>query len=75
MDILFAALLLVLAGGLAPLALHRWLSAAKVAHVSLVAAGCLTGLYGVPFIARITAKTYPDRNCVINFREQLLRFE
>ena len=47
MDILFAALLLVLAGGLAPLALHRWLSAAKVAHVSLVAAGCLTGLYGV----------------------------
>lgn len=47
MDILFAALALILAGGLAPLALHRWFHLAKAAHVVLVAAGSLCGLYGV----------------------------
>jgi len=47
MDILLTALCLILAGGLLPLGLTRWFGCARIVHVLLLTAGCLTGLYGL----------------------------
>ncbi len=47
MDVLFAALGLILAGGLAPLSLRRWFLCARALHVLLLTGGCLTGLAGI----------------------------
>ncbi len=47
MDTLFIALSFVLAGAVLPLLTHRWLRLCKILHTAFLAAGCLTGLYGL----------------------------
>jgi hydrogenase-4 component B len=47
MDILLIALSLVLAGGALPLLTHRWFRFCKILHTTCLAAGCLTGIYGL----------------------------
>ncbi len=47
MNQLLLALLLYLLAGCLPLLLHRWLTAAKLFHITLLALGTLCGLYGL----------------------------
>ena len=47
MDILLAAVSLVLLGGILPLLTHRWFRLGKILHITALTAGCLTGLYGL----------------------------